>query len=175
VSDPAPGVGPGAPWRAARAALLGLDRVSRWVLIACMGVMTLIVSAQVFYRYVLGSSIDSADELSRLMFVWVIFLAIPHGLKHGVHVGIDIVVMKLPEHVRTRLFQLMAACTALLMAAIFQAAWVATLDKWQELMPTLPVTAAVYYIPVLICAAHGFLHAVLLTRFGPRLWEDVQP
>ncbi len=162
-------------WRAVRAALVAFDRFSSWVLIATMGAMSLMVSTQVFYRYVLGSSIDSADEVSRLLFVWVIFLAIPHGLKYGVHVGIDIVVMHVPPRVREGLFRLMCAGVALLMAAVLQAAWVSTQDKWQELMPTLPVTAALYYIPVLICAGHTLIHALLLARFGSTLWQDAQP
>ncbi|OHY78836.1 hypothetical protein [Marinobacter sp. AC-23] len=33
-------------------------------------------------------------------------------------------------------------------------------DKWQQLMPTVPVTAAVFYIAVLISAGHSLLHLI---------------
>ena len=65
------------------------DEISYIAVCASMGLMAFIVSVQVILRYFFSHSIDSADELSRLFFVWTMFLAIPHGLKYGSHVGID--------------------------------------------------------------------------------------
>jgi TRAP-type C4-dicarboxylate transport system permease small subunit len=146
-----------------------------FMIVVAMAAMTLMVTLQVFWRYVLSSSIDSADEVSRLFFVWVIFLAIPHGIKYAVHVGIDLLVMNLSTRNKGRLFRLMSVASAALMAAVFYAACIATMDKWQELMPTLPVTAGIYYIAVLICAAHSFVHLVLHAWLGPRIWEGRLP
>ncbi|PMR77810.1 TRAP transporter small permease [Billgrantia endophytica] len=148
-----------------------LDTATYGVIVLTMGAMVLIVSLQVFWRYVLGSSIDSADELSRLFFVWSIFLAIPHGVKHGVHVGIDLFVMMMPAGLREMLFKLMAVISTALMLLVMLGAFVATLDRWPELMPTLPITSAVYYIAVLICGGHAFLHLALLAWGGSRTWE----
>ncbi|GGX84345.1 C4-dicarboxylate ABC transporter substrate-binding protein [Litchfieldella qijiaojingensis] len=139
-------------------ALALLDRTSYYAIIMAMGLMTLLVSAQVFSRYVLSTSIDSADELSRLFFVWAIFLAIPHGIKVGIHVGIDALVSKLPDVVQERLARLMALIGAALMAILFWVSLGAVADKWQELMPTIEITAAIFYIAVLICAGHCCLH-----------------
>lgn len=36
----------------------------------------------------------------------------------------------------------------------------AVADKWQQLMPTVPVTAAMFYIAVLISAGHSLLHLI---------------
>lgn len=149
----------------------GLDTATYGIIVVTMGAMALIVSLQVLWRYLLGSSIDSADELSRLLFIWSIFLAIPHGVKHGVHVGIDLFVMMMPVSLRERLFKLMAAISTTLMLLVMYGAFVATLDRWPELMPTLPITSAVYYIAVLICGAHAFLHLLLLAWGGSRTWE----
>ncbi len=153
--------------RVLQAVLRPVDRASFWAIVAVMAAMTLLVSAQVFVRYVLGSSIDSADELSRLFFIWAIFLAIPHGVRFGIHVGIDLLVEKLGERNRSRLFRLMSTAGAALMATVLYAAIVATADKWQELMPTIDFTAAIYYIAVLICAAHSLLHLTHQALAGP--------
>ncbi len=169
---PPPGDGGLPPvWPAIRRVVEAFDRASMVVIVLAMAAMTLMVSLQVFWRYVLSSSIDSADEVSRLFFVWVIFLAIPHGIKYAVHVGIDLLVMNLSPRNKDLLFRLVSVASAVLMAAVFYAAWVATQDKWQELMPTLPITAGVYYVAVLICAAHSFVHLVLHAWLGPRIWE----
>jgi TRAP-type transport system small permease protein len=159
-----------------REVLLGwtgrVDTVSRWIIVATMSAMAVMVSLQVFWRYVLGSSIDSADEVSRLLFVWVIFLSIPHGVKYSIHVGIDLLVVNLPPSIRDPLYRIVAAASVLLMAAVSYSALVATMDKWQEMMPTLAISAGVYYIPVLISAIHSTLHLLLLARYGRNLWNE---
>lgn len=152
-----------------------IDRTTYWGIVAAMGLMSVLVALQVFMRYALGSSIDSADELSRLFFVWAIFLAIPHGVKHGVHVGIDLFVRMAPHAVQELLFRVMAALGTLLMVMVMAGGWVATADRWPELMPTLPITSAVYYIAVLVCGAHALLHLALLAWGGSRTWQGEHP
>lgn len=148
----------------------GLDQVSLVAIVATMAGMTIIVTAQVFWRHVLNSSIDSADELSRLLFVWAMFLAIPHGIKYGVHVGIDLFTGMLRPALREHIFRLMSAASGALMIAVFMASWTATDEKWQQLMPTLPVTASIFYIAILISAIHSLLHLVLYAWGGSSIW-----
>lgn len=148
------------------------DKVSAAAIIVTMICMTVIVVVQVIARYVFDYSIDSATGLSRLLFVWSMFLAIPHGLKHGVHVGIDLAVNLLPPTAREFVFRLTSAAAMALMIAVAIAAWKATIGNWQQLMPTLPITNAVFYIPVLIGAIHSLVHLLLLTWGGSSIWED---
>jgi TRAP-type transport system small permease protein len=153
--------------RVLRGILRPVDALSYALIVLTMAAMTLLVSAQVFMRYVLGSSIDSADELSRLFFVWAIFLSIPQGVKYGIHVGIDLLVMRLGATSRERLWRAMSAFGAILMTLVLYAAIIATADKWQEQMPTLDMTAAVYYIAVVVCAAHSLVYLLLQVVSGP--------
>lgn len=144
-----------------RTILGGIDRASYVGVVITMATMTLLVTAQVVTRYGFNSSIDSADELSRLFFVWAIFLSIPHGVRYGTHVGIDLMVSKLGARNRAIVFRIVSGLGVFLMAVVTYAASIATIDKWPELMPTINFTAAVYYIPVLICAFHSLLHLLL--------------
>ena len=150
------------------------DQVSYFIIVAAMAAMTALVSAQVFYRYVLSSSIDSADELSRLFFIWAMFMAIPPGIKHGVHIGIDILVRALSPSVQEKLFRLMCAASAVLMLLVFYVTIYVTADKWQDMMPTVNITAAVYYIPVLISAGHSVLHLLIFALGGSKVWQEAQ-
>ena len=70
--------------------LAALDRLVTGLLLAAVTVMVAVVSAQVLLRYGFNRSIDWADEIGRLAFVWAIFLAIPLGVRDGAHIGIDI-------------------------------------------------------------------------------------
>ena len=148
-----------------------LDKGSYWGITLVMGMMVIIVSLQVVLRYFFGASIDSADELARLCFVWTIFLAIPHGIRHGSHVGIDLLISKLPRAIEEQLFRIMALVSMFLMIMLMIGAWQATIDRWPELMPTLPITSAVFYVVLLICAVHSILHLAVLVCGGSKIWE----
>ena len=147
------------------------DNLTYWVIVFMTGGMAFVIALQVILRYFFSTSIDSADELSRLLFVWAIFIAIPHGVRHGVHVGIDVFVNLLPNATREAVFRLTCAISLLLMILVFFGSWTATVERWPELMPTLPITSALFYIPILISAAHSFFHLLLLLRCGSKTWE----
>lgn len=158
----------------ARSLLDRVDRLSYCLVAMVMGAMTLIVAVQVLLRYAFASSIDSADELARLFFVWAMFLAVPHGVRQGVHVGMKATISLLPSPVREKVFRLNSFLGAVLVSVVFVAAVPVIAGKWQELMPTLEVTAAVYYIAVLFSAGHACLHLLLLAWGGTRCWEGYQ-
>jgi len=157
-----------------RDALEEIDRASYVLVVAAMGGMAVLVSMQVFFRYALASLIDWADEVSRLFFVWAMFLAIPHGIRFGVHVGIDVAVRRFGVATQALLFRAMAACSGVLMVVVFVYATQVVGEKWQELMPTINITAAVYYLAVLICAGHAALHLAILAWGGPRTWDGTR-
>ena len=148
-----------------------IDRATAKVLVATMGLMAVLVCTQVFFRYVLSSSIDWADEMSRLMFVWSMFLAIPHGIRAGVHVGIDVLIKGFNRSYRNAIARIMFGTSAGLALIVFANGAIVVGQKWHELMPTIDITASVYYIPVLISMLHSFLHLTLLALAGPDLWQ----
>ena len=80
-------------------ALDRLDLAAKWLIIAAMAVMIVVVSVQVALRYALNTSLDWSDEVSRMLFVWCMFLAIPLGIREGAHVGIELLVGHLPPAV----------------------------------------------------------------------------
>lgn len=149
-----------------RAAVDRLDRVTKYAVISAMALMTILVVTQVIFRYAFSSAIDWSEEVARLAFVWAMFLAIPHGIRRGVHVGIDALVVRFSQSAQDRLFRLTALLGAGLMAVIIWFAWDVTVYTWPEMMPTLNMTAAVYYLAVLLAALHSVLHLVLLTWGG---------
>ena len=50
------------------------ERVIEWLLALALAVMVLLVFGNVVLRYAFDSGIASAEEVSRLMFVWLVFL-----------------------------------------------------------------------------------------------------
>ena len=98
--------------------LAGLDKLVTALLLAAVATMVTVVSAQVALRYGMNRSIDSADEIGRMAFVWAIFLAIPLGVRDGAHIGIDLLVDKLPPALQLVLRRVGAAVCAAIAAGV---------------------------------------------------------
>lgn len=149
-------------------ALDALDRLVRWAIVAASAAMIAIVTLQVVLRYGANASIDWSEEVSRLLFVWCMFLAIPLGIREGAHVGIELLTAHIPVHVRAMLARACAAGGAALMAVVFwQSVKVAALT-WDEMMQSVNASANWFMVPVAIAAAHSFCHFIQLLWREPR-------
>lgn len=146
---------------------LGLvDRFASGAIIAAMAAMVVVVSLQVLLRYAFNTSLDWAEDIARLLFVWSIFLAIPLGVKQGSHIGIELLTSHLPPPARTFSVRVMALGCAALMAVVCYQSALLTVQQWDEFMPTLNVTAALFMVPVAFGAAHSALHFTALALSG---------
>lgn len=67
-----------------------LERIIRWVLIVLVASMTLIVSASVVCRYVFNVPLPWAEEVTRYMFIYTIFLGGAVGVRRSIHVKLDL-------------------------------------------------------------------------------------
>jgi len=160
---PAAMAAPAWPLRLLRAA----DRLLTGVLLAAVAVMVAVVSAQVALRYGFNRSIDWADEVGRLAFVWSIFLAIPLGVRDGAHIGIDLLVDKLPALGQSMLRRAGAALGAAMMLAICWAAVRTCREQWDELMSTVDLSVGWFIVPVAVGALFSAFHLLHIVIAGP--------
>lgn len=145
-----------------RTALARLDLASRWLIIAAFAVMVVVVALQVLFRYFLNLSLDWADEVGRLTFVWTAFLGVPHGVKIGAHVGIDFVAKLMPPAPLAWVFRASCAACAALMGIVAWQSVVIAGETWDQLMPVLDFSTGWFYVAIAVCGAHSLLHFVLL-------------
>jgi TRAP-type transport system small permease protein len=145
-----------------QAAVDALDWISRQVIVGAFAVMVLVVSLQVVFRYFLNLSIDWADEVGRLTFIWAAFLGVPHGVKIGAHVGIDFVAKLLPAGLLAWVFRILCLAAAALMAIVAWHAAAIAHDTWDQLMPVLDFSTGWFYVAVTVSAAHSGVHFLLL-------------
>jgi TRAP-type transport system small permease protein len=161
-----PPAGPAA-LRPLAALLAALDMAVAWILCAAMAVMVAVVGAQVALRYGFNSSIDWADEIARLTFVWSIFLAIALGIKTGSHIGIEVLVARLPAPLRSGVARLVAlVCAAALVLVAWQSVGVAR-DQWDELMGAVNASTGWFLVPLIVGGVHGALHLLWIALVGP--------
>jgi TRAP-type C4-dicarboxylate transport system permease small subunit len=154
------------PLRPCARFLMTLDTAAGWLIVGLVSAMVVVVSVQVLLRYALNSSLGWADEVSRLTFVWSMFLAIPLGIRAGVHIGMEIVTARLPERARDALARAMAAIAAALMILVTWQSVVVAFDQWDEKMASLEASAAWFIVAVAIGCAHSALHLVMIVLDG---------
>ncbi|TMG97357.1 MAG: TRAP transporter small permease subunit, partial [Betaproteobacteria bacterium] len=89
-----------------------LNHLEEWLIAFLMGAATIVIFVQVVHRYlstvpgiqdyVLHINLGWAQELCIYMFVWMCKFGAAYGVRTGIHVGIDVLVNRLPVDWRKR-------------------------------------------------------------------------
>ena len=74
-----------------------LLRVSRQIAWVALGLMVLVILAQVFFRYVLNAALAWPEEAARFLMLWMTALMAPSAFRWGGFVAIDMVPAALPR------------------------------------------------------------------------------
>ena len=64
-----------------------LQRLTQFAMAACLGVMAVAVFVNVVLRYGFGSGVAASEELSRLLFVWMVFIGATAAYPAGEHMA----------------------------------------------------------------------------------------
>ena len=75
-------------------------KAARWVIVAVFGSMIAITFLQVVFRYALTAPLPWSEEAARYCFVWIVFLGAAVGLERGFHLGVDLLVNRMPASLR---------------------------------------------------------------------------
>ncbi|MCG3189198.1 MAG: hypothetical protein LKCHEGNO_01484 [Burkholderiaceae bacterium] len=92
-----------------------VTRALEGVIVACLAAMAVLVFGNVVLRYLFASSLEVSEELSRLLFVWLIFLGAILASRQHAHLGFDSLLARMPAGLRKAVIVLngvlmLAAC-----------------------------------------------------------------
>lgn len=108
-------------------ALRTVDRVLaamvRWVAVALTAALVVVVTGNVFARYVLRTGLPWVEELSRLLFVWVVFLGACVAMRARGHLAVTFVVDRLPALLRKLVIWATNLLTATFLVAMTVGGW----------------------------------------------------
>lgn len=102
------------------------DAIEETFIAATLGAMTLITFANVIARYVFNSNILWALEATVFLFAWLVLIGASYGVKHNLHIGVDIVVNALPARLQRGVTLLAAAACIVFCALLLKGSW----DYW---------------------------------------------
>ena len=147
-----------------------LVRLSQTAMAICLGVMALSVFVNVVLRYGFGSGIAASEELSRLLFVWMVFIGATAAYPAGEHMAFTSLVASLHKSPKW-----MMAMTLLIRALVLLAcgligwgAWQQVVVGWDSTSVVLHYPTALLPLPALLCAvAIGIMALIELVKRTP--------
>jgi TRAP-type C4-dicarboxylate transport system permease small subunit len=137
-----------------------ISQFARWFAGAGLIIMTLIVSWQVFARYVLNASPAWAEQAALLLMIWYVMFAAAAGVREGFHIRIAVLEDALSGSAR-RLVRVVAH-TVVALFGVAMAVWGCELvaATWEHVIPTLGLPRGVAYIPIPITGVLIFFFSV---------------
>lgn len=147
-----------------------LQRIAHICMGAYLGVMALAVFVNVVLRYGFGSGIAASEELSRLLFVWMVFIGATVAYPYGEHMAFTSLVARL----RSRPLA-MKAMTVLIRLLVMTAAALVAIGAWQQVVVglnsrsvVLGYSSALLPLPALLSSlAIAIMALVELVRQDP--------
>jgi gluconokinase len=134
---------------------------------ACLAVMAVAVFVNVVLRYGFGSGIAASEELSRLLFVWMVFIGATVAYPRGEHMAFTSLVGLLKHRpLAMRLMTLLIRLLVLLGAGLL--AW----GAWQQVVVGLGSRSVVLAYPTALLPLPAFLCSTAIGLMA--LWEIVR-
>ncbi|MEO8136455.1 MAG: TRAP transporter small permease [Betaproteobacteria bacterium] len=144
-----------------------LEHLEEGLIAFLMAAMTLVTFMQVIARYIFNYSFVWAQELTIVMFAWLIFIGMSFGVRVGAHIGIDILIRALSKPA-ARVVGMIAAVLCIAYALVLAFGGFTYVRKIYDvgiLMQDMPVAQ---WIPRIILPL-GF--ALLAFRFAQVLYR----
>lgn len=138
----------------------GIHRCLLGVLVALACVMLAIGFMQVFWRYVLQSSLYWSEELLRYMYVWVIFLGIGIGIRSRIHVAIDAFVTLLKGRLRYALKMFIHLLTVIFLVLVIVIGIRFTLYNLGQISPAVQLPMSLVYLAIPLGGFFALIFAI---------------
>ena len=117
-----------------------------------MAGMVILVFGNVVLRYFFSTGVLIAEELSRWMFVWMVFIGAIVVIKERGHLGTDMVVARLPAWGRR-------LCLALAQMIMIYITWLMLVGSWEQVLVNNDTEAPVSRLPVSVFYFSGVMFA----------------
>ena len=144
-----------------------LSRITEWMMGALLAIMVVLVFGNAAGRYLFSTGFAASEELSRLAFVWLIFLGAILAVRERAHVGVDMLVQRFGP--RGKKLSLAAMNLLILYAFLLflQGSWQQTSIGFDTVTPVTAVPLAAFAIAgVVASVAMGLLFIIDLVRLA---------
>ena len=137
-------------------------RLSRWTLVLaciCLAVLLSVVVYGVVLRYGFNDAPAYVEQLALLLVISVAMFGASAGVRDAGHIGLDSVVRLLPPKLQRACQYLVHALVMVFALALLAGAWLMAVSTGGSTIPTLGISEAYRYLPVIISG-------ILITLFS---------
>ncbi|CUJ71500.1 TRAP transporter small permease [Achromobacter dolens] len=140
-------------------------KLQTWLMAACLVVMVVLLFGNVAMRYLFNSGINVSDEISRLAFVWMIFLGSVLALRDHQHIGVTMLVDRFGPAARRVSHVVCQLLVLWMLWLLADGGWAQTVIGLDTRLPVTGMPLAVFNAAALYAAvAMGLLTLVDLIR-----------
>jgi TRAP-type C4-dicarboxylate transport system permease small subunit len=132
--------------------MLVVEHLVEKLMALALTLIVLLVFSNVIGRYALGTSFAGAEELSRLLFVWLVFLGAILTLRRRAHLGVELVQARLPRWARK-------CCAITTHVLTLYALWLFLEGSWVQTKIGLTTYSTVLRFPNAFIASAGLVCA----------------
>jgi gluconokinase len=146
------------------------QRISNHLLALCLGVMAVAVFINIVLRYGFGSGLPASEELSRLLFVWMVFIGATAAYPAGEHMAFTSLVGLLKDKPRRMLAMTLFIRLLVLLACVLigWGAWHQVVVGFGSHSAVLGYSTALLPLPAFLCAtAIGLMALVEIIKRTP--------
>jgi TRAP-type C4-dicarboxylate transport system permease small subunit len=129
-----------------------VDAVIRWMIIGLMGVMTVIVFAQIFFRYMFNVPLGWSEELARFAFVWVSFMGASALMRAKEHINVTVFLDVMPARMKAMCVLLANLCALICVYFFLVGGVELTRNEWRQLAPALEIPMGWVYLAIPVAA-----------------------
>ena len=145
------------------------DRITDWLMAALLAFMVIAVFSSVVLRYAFGTGWTGAEELSRLAFVWLVFVGVASSMRRGELMAFSMVRNHFPRLFRRVVDTLSWLLVALASALAAIGGWNQIQIGWSINSPVVGYPLALGMLPVMAgMVALGVLALVQLVNVWRR-------
>ena len=133
------------------------QKICNLLMASCLGVMAIAVFVNVVLRYGFGSGIAASEELSRLLFVWMVFIGATAAYPAGEHMAFTALVGALRDKPKVFL-----ALTLVIRLLVILGCSLIAWGAWQQVVVGLDSHSVVMAYPTALLPLPAFLCATAI-------------
>lgn len=140
-------------------------RLATAAMALCLAAMVLMVFGNVVLRYGFNSGLTVSEELSRWLFLWLVFLGAAVAVRERAHMGSDALLERLPRRVRQPVQIVAQSIVLSITGLVLAGSWQQMRINWDTQAPVTGASMAwVYATGVVFGIATGAMQLVDLVR-----------
>lgn len=130
-----------------------LEQALRFAVGGLVAAITVLVAAQVVFRYAVKEPIVWSEEFTTLCYQWLSYLGAALAVRYRAHYGVDFVVRFLGPRFKAPLEWLEHAVVWLLALFMLFYGWRIVESSWVQMYPTLPFSVGAGYLVLPLAGA----------------------